>query len=76
MAEARSAVTLNRVHDLEEGRDPKKDFITAWRKAAFRRYFRTRQVRHTQHTVYDLLVLVPDPQHKRYRTTILSKMGR
>ena len=44
MAEARSAASIHCVSDLEEGRDPKKDFITAWRKAAFRRYFTTRSV--------------------------------
>ena len=42
MAEARSAVTEPRVVELEEGRDAKKDFLRAWRKAFLRRFFRTR----------------------------------
>ena len=42
MAEARSAVTELRVPDFEEGRDAKKDFVRAWRKAFLRRFFRTR----------------------------------
>lgn len=42
MAEARSAVSTPHIPKLEEGRDHKKDFVIAWRKALFRRYFRTR----------------------------------
>lgn len=43
MAEARSAVGKLRVFpDLEEGRDPTKDVITAIRKSFRRRFFRTR----------------------------------
>lgn len=44
MAEARSAVSEPRVSDLEEGHNAKLDFLRAWRKAFFRRFFRTRNM--------------------------------
>ncbi len=44
MAEARSAVAEPRVLELEEGKHAAQDFLRAWRKAFFRRFFRTRQV--------------------------------
>ncbi|KAG1650421.1 Carnitine O-palmitoyltransferase 1, liver isoform [Nymphon striatum] len=42
MAEARSAVAEPRVTKIDEGRDSWHDFLIAWRKSIFRRYFRTR----------------------------------
>ena len=44
MAEARSAVSEPRVGvvEFEEGKDNVGDFLRAWRKAFFRRFFRTR----------------------------------
>ncbi|XP_074661158.1 carnitine O-palmitoyltransferase 1, muscle isoform-like [Tubulanus polymorphus] len=44
MAEARSATSEPRVHYLEEGVDPGRDFIREWRKSILRRFFRTRNL--------------------------------
>lgn len=44
MAEARSAVSEPRVNDFDEGKSATWDFIRAWRKSFFRRFYRTRNL--------------------------------